>query len=204
MKNKINSCLGNFGYQGRVSAKIVDKNNHILQYNNSHNGGTPTFFANLASLLANEPGVNISNIRPGYIALYTLKNQNLAANASWSEITGQNSPTPDPAITNVTQLVPLESRLAVNNSDSKYTNLQLKIPFTYIAGDKVHLFALFPESIATVNNTNDEVAITRLTDAIAYYKLTSGGTWAPFDIDKTVLQNSLVIDWSLAFSDKGE
>lgn len=188
-------CLGNFYYQGQVRTRVVDKTNRVLASYASHNGGTTKFFTGLAALLAGE-STDVRAIRPKFIALYQLANDTTQPDATFGELVAPE------VLRNVTSLIPLSSASVSDGSLS--ADLQLQIPFVNITGNSIHMFALFPESIADSNDPTMDVAGTQLENAIAYYKLVNEGNWSPINIDSTAIQNSLIIDWSLAFSDKGD
>ena len=197
-------CLGNFCYQGKVSAKVIDKRNRVLSSRCSHNGGTDKFFTELAKILSNYPGANIRHIRPAFIALYKLTNENLNAATAWKDLYGEtedNNGNKKKNMQNATQLIPLDTSIFNSNISVPSADLQLKIPFSYISDSTVHMFALFPESITDDNSNNRNPAADSLEEAIAYFKLVENGSWSPITIDKTAVTNSLVINWSLAFSD---
>ena len=187
-------CLGNLCYQGQVRTRVVDKTNRVLASYASHNGGTTKFFSGLAALLAGA-STDVRAIRPKFIALYQLAKDETDPADTFDKLVNNK------ALRNVTSLIPLSS--AVFNG-SQSADLQLQIPFVNITGNSIYMFALFPESIADVNNSTEDVAETRLGEAIAYYKLIDAGKWSPISIDSSAIQNSLIIDWSLAFSDKGD
>jgi hypothetical protein len=171
----------------------------VLASRHSHNGGTDKFFSGLAAILSGQ-SENLRQVRPKFIALYKLANESIKPTDSWRVLSAVEDGNHN--MLNVTQLIPLESRVVAMDNTS--ADLQLKIPFTYITDPTIHMFALFPESIADGNTNNNNPAADSLEQAIAYFKLIENGEWAPIKIDRTALQNSLVIDWSLAFSDKGE
>ena len=175
----------NFYYKGIVKAKVVDAQGRTLHCHQSHNGGTTKFFTDIAQVLA---GVgNSATIQPYYFALYGLSSDNVPTSTSWETLCSDSS------LAAVSPLLPADS-ISYIGAGTPTTRLQIKIPFTYITAQHVYIFALFPKS---VTGTADP------SDALAYYKLESAGTWGAFEIDQTARQNSLAIEWDLTFVDEG-
>ena len=200
--------LQNIGYQGKVVVKLANSNN-VLATKEYHNSGMPNLFKFLALSVAGRVGTNynVDTLRPVKLKLfyykavetaYAQKPDNFSWDTAWKATVKpiEVSPfihydtTPKVSIKDNE-----ESSTSTATADDKHyeTTFHFSIPFSYISGDAIHMVGIYPN-----NATNPD------TDVSAYYLFTKndGKDWDPIVLDDASGNYSIIIEWTMVFTNK--
>ena len=192
MTNKNISHGSSFGYRGRVSVQVKERNK-ILAAHIKQNSGLTKLFANLCKALSGE--ASFAEVRPATISLYSLpEGSTTYVNATWEVISsatvGESNATSKPLLRAIVSNMPVIATFR-DTGDSPAVVFQASIPYAQIAeGEDIYLMALYP---AGTSNT---------ADALAYYKMSNANGWTPIHIDSSKSDKSLLIEWQMDFNNQ--
>lgn len=198
MTNK-QTARGGINYTGQVKVKVLNGHKIITEYS-YHNEGLPYLMTGLCKLF--EGTGSIASIRPGYVAAYTLAedegNGAPAITTPWEQLItpDETGKVPQLSIASsycLLDIVKIEEATSTTGAAITYT---AKIPYSLITMGKIHMLALLPYDI----RPGDEDIEQR---ALACYRLASGTKWLPVHCSGNEADSMLLIEWRLNFSDFG-
>lgn len=198
-----------FAYHGIVTTELYH-GKQLIETHKYHNAGLPEFFRGLCQAIAGTP--NAIDIVPSYILLFTMSNsatvQSITDWATFCEYLRQEE------VSIATHCLPIDEVITKNveliQSDSPVVQVQVRIPYSLINSDEVYALALFSAQGAwnsglLVGDQSIDVDLMK-EKALAFYKLLSsdGASWKPINLNRTLYDGSVVVNWQMSFNNVTE